>query len=217
MQTQPPQSPPKNDPSPKFWDKIADRYAKQPVADEASYQKKLQVTQGYFRPDMELLEIGCGTGSTAIIHAPHIKHIRATDISAKMLDIAQGKADAQGITNISFEQYTVEQLPLPDQPLDMVLGLSILHLLEDKEAAIRKIHNLLKPGGLFVSSTTCIADAMPIFKFIAPIGKALGFFPTVKVFGVSELEQSIRDGGFEIDYQWQPAKDKAVFIVAKKP
>lgn len=202
--------------SAKFWDKIADRYAKQPIADEASYQKKLQVTQDYFHPDMELLEIGCGTGSTAIIHAPHVKHIRATDLSAKMLEIAQGKADAQGITNITFEQQTIEQLPLPDQPLDMVLGLSILHLLEDKEAAIRKIHTMLKPGGLLVTSTTCIADAMPLFKFIAPIGKALGVFPTVKVFGVSELEQSLQDGGFEIDYQWQPAKDKAVFIVAKK-
>lgn len=37
--------------STKFWDKIADKYSKQPIADEASYQKKLQVTQGYFKPD----------------------------------------------------------------------------------------------------------------------------------------------------------------------
>ena len=37
--------------STKFWDKIADKYSKQPIADEAAYQKKLQVTQGYFKPD----------------------------------------------------------------------------------------------------------------------------------------------------------------------
>ena len=54
----------------KFWDKIADKYSKQPIVDEASYQKKLQITQEYFKPDMEVLEFGCGTGSTAIIHAP---------------------------------------------------------------------------------------------------------------------------------------------------
>ena len=66
--------------STKFWDKIADKYAKQPIADEAAYQKKLQVTQGHFHSDMEVLELGCGTGSTAIIHAPHVKHIRAVDI-----------------------------------------------------------------------------------------------------------------------------------------
>lgn len=36
----------------KFWDKIADKYSKQPIVDEASYQKKLQITQEYFKPDM---------------------------------------------------------------------------------------------------------------------------------------------------------------------
>ena len=53
--------------SARFWDRIAERYSKSPVADEAAYQKKLQVTREYFRPDMEVLEIGCGTGSTAIV------------------------------------------------------------------------------------------------------------------------------------------------------
>ena len=54
----------------RFWDRVAEGYAKKPVADEAAYQKKLQVTRDYFRPDMEVLEFGCGTGSTAIAHAP---------------------------------------------------------------------------------------------------------------------------------------------------
>ena len=40
----------------KFWDKIAERYSKQPIADEAAYQKKLKVTQEYFKPEMEVLE-----------------------------------------------------------------------------------------------------------------------------------------------------------------
>ncbi|MEM6403851.1 MAG: SAM-dependent methyltransferase, partial [Cyanobacteria bacterium P01_D01_bin.116] len=55
--------------SAKFWDNIAEKYSKDPIADEAAYQKKLQVTQEYFKPDMEVLEFGCGTGGTAIIHA----------------------------------------------------------------------------------------------------------------------------------------------------
>ena len=78
--------------STKFWDKIAERYSKQPIADEAAYQKKLQVTREYFQPDMEIVEFGCGTGSTAITHAPYVKHIHAIDISSKMIEIAQGKA-----------------------------------------------------------------------------------------------------------------------------
>jgi len=71
--------------SEKFWDKISARYAKQPIADEAAYQTKLQVTREYLEPEMEVLEISCGTGSTAIIHAPYVKHIRAIDISPKMI------------------------------------------------------------------------------------------------------------------------------------
>lgn len=205
------------DRSAKFWDNIAERYAKQPVADEASYQKKLEVTQGYLKPEMEVLEFGCGTGSTAIIHAPHVKHIRAIDVSDKMLDIARGKAEAEHIENITFEQNTIETLDIPAETLDVVLGLSILHLLSDKEAAIAKVYRMLKPGGIFASSTACLGDFMALFKFIAPIGKLLGLMPLVKTFTVKELEASLTDAGFDIDYQWQPSKDKAVFIVAKKP
>ncbi len=71
----------------RFWDFIAKRYARQPVADEASYRKKLEMARTYFSPGSEVLEFGCGTGSTAIAHAPHVAHIRATDVSGKMLAI----------------------------------------------------------------------------------------------------------------------------------
>ena len=126
--------------STQFWDKIDEKYAKQPIADEASYQKKLAVTRDYFRPDMEVLEIGCGTGSTAILHAPYVKHIRAIDFSGNMIAIAQGKAEAARIYNVTFEQATIEALGVPDQSLDAVLGLSILHLLPNKEAAIASVY-----------------------------------------------------------------------------
>ncbi|MBE9032860.1 class I SAM-dependent methyltransferase [filamentous cyanobacterium LEGE 11480] len=203
--------------SAKFWDIIAKFYAKQPVADEASYQKKLAVTREYLRPDMEVLEFGCGTGSTAIVHAPYVKHIQAVDISAKMLKIAQGKATASNITNITFTQSTLDQLDIPDQSLDVVLGLSILHLLEDKAATIAQVHKILKPGGIFVTSTTCLDGSNQLFQRIMSIGTALGILPLIKFFTVQELVDSFTQSGFEIDHQWQPSPDKAVFIIAKKP
>lgn len=202
--------------SDKFWDKIAEKYAKQPIADEASYQQKLQITQSYFQPDMEVLEFGCGTGSTAIIHAPYVKQIRAIDISGKMIAIAQGKAEAENINNITFEQLTIEELSVADGTFDVVLGLSILHLLENKEEAITKVHKMLKPGGFLVTSTACLGDNMQWFKLIAPIGNFLNLIPLVQVFNTQDLVNSFTDAGFTIDYQWQPGKGKAVFIVAKK-
>ncbi len=200
-----------------FWDKIANRYSKQPVADEAAYQKKLQVTREYFKPDMGVLEFGCGTGSTAISHAPYVKHIQAIDISSKMIEIAQGQADAKNVENVTFKRSTFDEFSVSDQTLDAVLALSILHLLENKEEVIAKVHRMLKPGGIFVTSTACIGDTMMRFlKFIVPIGKFFGLMPLVKVFTTKELEDSFTDAGFQMDYQWQPGKGKAVFIVAKK-
>lgn len=204
------------DRSAKFWDRIAERYSKQPVADEESYQKKLQVTRQYFQPDMQVFEFGCGTGSTAIVHAPYVKHIQAIDISANMIQIARGKAETEKIENITFESSTIDEFSISDETFDVVLGLSILHLLQNKEEAIAKVYKMLKPNGIFVTSTACLGDDLPIFKIIAPIGKFLGLFPLVKVFTEQELVTSLTDAGFAIDYQWKPSKNKAVFIVAKK-
>lgn len=202
--------------SSRFWNRIAERYSKTPVADEESYQIKLRVTREYFRPETEVLEFGCGTGSTAISHSPYVKRLHAIDISSKMIEIARGKADRANIKNVCFEQSTIEEIHVPDQSLDAVLGLSILHLLDDKEEAIAKVHRMLKPGGVFVTSTTCIGDTMKFFKLIVPIGMFLRLMPLVKVFTTQELVNSLTDTGFTIDHQWNPGKSKAVFIVAKK-
>jgi ubiquinone/menaquinone biosynthesis C-methylase UbiE len=199
-----------------FWDKIAERYAKKPVADEDAYQKKLQITREYLRPDMDVFEFGCGTGSTAIAHAPFVNHVHAIDISSKMIEIARGKAEAGEIGNVTFERAAIEDLTIPDQSFDAVLGLSILHLVENKEDVIARVHKMLIPGGVFVSSTACLGDTMKFFKLIGPIGKFLGLMPMVKVFTTKELEESLASAGFKIDHQWQPGKRKGVFIVAKK-
>ncbi len=101
--------------------------------------------------------------------------------------------------------------------LDMVLGLSILHLLENKAEVMAKVHRMLKPGGVFVTSTACLGDTMKFFKVIGPIGRFLRLIPLVRVFTEQELIDSFTAAGFDIDYQWRPDKGQAVFVVAKKP
>ncbi|MDH5454772.1 MAG: methyltransferase domain-containing protein [Gammaproteobacteria bacterium] len=199
-----------------FWNKLADKYAQRPIVDEASYQKKLEITRKHLRPGMEVLEIGCGTGSTAIVHAPYVGHIRATDLSTRMVEIAQDKAKAAGIGNVTFDASSVEGLDMPDASFDAVMAHNILHLLEDWERAIADIHRMLKPGGVFVSSTACIGDMMFLFRLIVPVGRALRLFPLVKVFSVAELTGSLEKTGFEIEYEWQPKKNASVFIVCRK-
>ncbi len=204
------------DQSVRFWDKIAERYSETPIADEAAYKKKLEFTRHYFRPDMQVLEFGCGTGSTAILHAPYVRHILAIDISSKMIDIARRKVDAKCIENITFQRAAIDDIDVPDGTMDAVLGLSILHLLGNRDSVISRVHRMLKPRGIFVSNTACLGDSMGFFKFFAPIGKFIGLLPLVKVFTTGELVASLTGAGFEIDHQWQPGKNTGVFIVAKK-
>ena len=200
-----------------FWNRIADKYSRRPVADEAAYQKKLDKTREYFQPDMEVLEIGCGTGSTAIAHAPYVGHIRASDLSTRMIEIARDKAKAEGVDNVTFEASSVEGLDVPDASIDVVMAHNILHLLDNWEQAIADIHRMLKPGGVFVSSTACIGDMMLLLRLIIPVGRFLRLFPLVKVFSVADLKARLEGAGFEIDYEWQPKRNAAAFIVCRKP
>lgn len=200
-----------------FWDRIAKHYADQPIANEAAYQKKLDRTQLYCRPDSRILEFGCGTGSTAIYHAAKVGHVHATDISDRMLNIARDKAQAASLDNITFEQSALMAIDSPNDNWDVVLGMSILHLLPDKDAHIRKVFALLKPGGVFVSSTACIGDMGSWFKFVAPVFRWTPLLPSVQVFGVQSLKQNVIHAGFEIEYEWQPGRNDALFLVARKP
>lgn len=203
--------------STRFWDRIARRYAAKPVADEASYQHKLALTRDTLGPEMRLFEYGCGTGSTAIVHAPSVREVLAIDFSAEMIAIARDKARAAGISNIRFEQADISEVSLANNSQDRILAMSVLHLLEDRAGALRKTWRLLKPGGLFISSTACLGDHMKFMRWIAPVGRWLRLMPMLKVFTVEELLADLRHAGFEIDSQWQPGRNKSVFIIARKP
>ena len=133
-----------------------------------------------------------------------------------MLEIARAKAATEGVKNVTFEQSSIDELNVDDASYDVVMGHSILHLLENREDAIANVYRMLKPGGVFISSTACLGGTMPWLRVILPVGRFFRLLPLVKFFTVEELERELTDAGFRIDYQWQPGKGKSVFIVAKK-
>ena len=198
----------------RFWDKIAPKYATRPVGDMASYEYKLKQTQAHMRPDMKVLEFACGTGTTALHHAPHVASYRAVDISPEMIRIAQAKA---GADQVAFEVADFDQMEIAAESLDMIQAHSVLHLLPDPASTIAKVHGALRPGGLFVSSTTCLGAAWWL-RPIAAVGKALGKMPTLSWFNENQLREMLTIQGFEIIEDWQPKGSmKAVFLVARKP
>ena len=204
--------------SDKFWDKTAERYAKSPVSDEATYQKKLAETQSFFTPNMRVLEFGCGTGTTAIHHAPHVQHIDAIDISENMLEIGRGKAREADVENITFTRGTLTEFNAETGGLDAVLGLNVIHLLPDRQAVIAEVVRILKPGGIFVSSTVCLGNSyLRFITLVVPLGKLLGLMPDVFVLTEAELAVEFTNAGFVIERQWHHRKNGiAVFMVARK-
>ncbi len=201
----------------RFWNFIAKKYAKDKITDEASYQRKLKETRALLRDDMRMLEIGAGTGSTAIVHAPCVAHIDAVDVSQKMIDIARAKTTAAGIDNLTYQQTSVEEFDARAESYDIALAMSVLHLVQDYKATLAKLHGLLKPGGYLVTSTVCMADGMPGFKWILIPGHALGLLPFLTYFSKEALLAEIATAGFTVESHWQPGPAKALFVIARKP
>tara|TARA_R110002049_G_scaffold23781_7_gene84891 strand:- start:109820 stop:110461 length:642 start_codon:yes stop_codon:yes gene_type:complete len=201
----------------RFWNFMAKRYAKSQIADQASYDRKLDETRVLLRPDMTLLEIGAGTCSTALVHAPYVARIDAVDLSQNMLDIGAEKARVAGIDNITFTQSSAEEYRAEPESYDMILALSVLHLVQDHRATLTKLHGLMKPGGYLVTSTVCMADMMPAFKVISVPGHALGLLPYLSYFRADTLLNDMATAGFETLTHWRPGPKSAFFVIARKP
>ena len=99
----------------------------------------------------KLLEVPVGTG---VITMPMYQKLPDADItcldySPDMMKNAQKRAEAMKISNITFRQGDVGDLPFPDETFDIVLSLNGFHAFPDKEAAYRETFRVLKPGGTF--------------------------------------------------------------------
>jgi ubiquinone/menaquinone biosynthesis C-methylase UbiE len=200
-----------------FWDRFAERYAKRSVSDPEAYAATLEQTRAYLQADHRVLELGCGTGTTALRLAPHVAAMRATDASPAMIAIARGKGAAEKAQNVVFDVADVARGPWPDAPYDAVLAFNLLHLLPDAAAACRTVHRLLKPGGVFVSKTVCLAGHAHLLRLALPVLRLAGYAPYVRVVRVSDVDRTIIEAGFEIvEVDLQPAKPPRRFVVARR-
>ena len=204
--------------SDEFWDKTAEKYSKKAVSDEENYQKKLAETQEFLSEDMHVLEFGCGTGNTAIHHSPHVRKIDAIDISNNMIEIGRAKAEQAELNNLTFTLGTLHEFNGGSSSLDAVLGLNVIHLVPNRTELIAEIARVLKPGGIFVSSTGCLGNSSFRFlKFMIPVLKLLGMMPDLFIVSEAQLATEIRSAGFSIERQWHHGPQGiSVFIIAKK-
>jgi ubiquinone/menaquinone biosynthesis C-methylase UbiE len=203
----------------KFWDRIARKYAADPIADMAGYERTLERTRHYLKGDETAFEFGCGTGTTALKLAPFVGRIVATDISGEMIAIAREKAKAEGCAKATFEVTRPEAAPWPEASFDVAFGFNVLHLVDNREAALRGVHRLLRPGGLFISKTPCLKEMNPLIRIAVPLMQLVGKAPYVTVFSAADLEREISAAGFEIIELARHAshgKDARPFVVSRR-
>ncbi|MBQ3276248.1 MAG: class I SAM-dependent methyltransferase [Oscillospiraceae bacterium] len=137
-----------------------------------------------------LLEVPVGTG---VLTMPVYRELPKADVtcldySAAMMAAARRRAEAAGITNITFCQGDVGALPFADESFDLVLSLNSFHAFPDKEAAWRETYRVLKPGGVFCGCFYIRGGCARTDWFIRHLYVRKGFFTPP-----FETENSLRE------------------------
>lgn len=205
-----------------FWDRVAPRYAKAKIGDQEGYARTLERTQALLGQQDAVLELGCGTGMTALRLAPATASYLATDIAPGMISAARERLLAQPEAKIEFRVETAETVAAPEPGFDAVLGFNYLHLVENLDATLRHIHRLVKPGGLFISKTPCLADMNWLVRVVAALLRLVRLAPSnLLFFTETGLRAAMERAGFDIEAverhrSKKPAGDKRLYIVARR-
>jgi ubiquinone/menaquinone biosynthesis C-methylase UbiE len=203
----------------RFWDRTSRKYAESAIADQAGYERSLERTRALLGSSDRVLELGCGTGTTALRLAGDVQGYLATDVSAGMIAIANEKHAAGPIPALVFRTATAEALTSEAVQFNAVLGFNYLHLVRDLPGTLRSIHALLAAEGLFISKTPCLGDMNPLIRLALPAMRAIGKAPYAGVFRAADLSQHIAAAGFDIlaiENHAAKGNDKRPYIVARK-
>jgi ubiquinone/menaquinone biosynthesis C-methylase UbiE len=169
-----------------------------------------------------VLELGCGTGTTAIRLADAADTILATDFAEAMLAIGRRRAAEAGVGNVTFARRDAADAAR-DGPFDAVLAFNLLHLVPDLDATLAAMAAALRPGGVIAVKALCLRAPGLSWKFRAmllllPALQAMGKAPRLARMDVAGFEQAIVRAGFEIvETGNYPAMPVNRFVVARKP
>ena len=202
------------------WDMMAknmDTYAQNEGLKKTEV-KQDKLLKRYLQNGDTVLDYGCGTGTIALKFANTVKTIYGIDTAGKMIDVAQRKAVEGNVENVNFAQLTIFDEGLQNESFDVVLAWGILHLVDNRQEVIKRIHQLLKPGGHLISATECLGERKSAITSVLSFLMKIGIFPIgLKFFTVSELENVITGADLQI-VQTEILADNPVscFIAAQK-
>jgi 2-polyprenyl-3-methyl-5-hydroxy-6-metoxy-1,4-benzoquinol methylase len=206
----------------RFWDRSASKYAASRIADLPGYEQSVARTINYLGPSYDVLEVGCGTGSSALRLATYCSSYRATDVSTEMISIARKKLAASPNARLQFSVADAEASPAEvGKQYDRVLAFNVLHLADDVDDMIAGCAAALRPGGLLISKTPCLREMNWLIPNVAvPLARLFGKAPTVRNLGERDLLDAMQRHGLTIvnvERHGTRGRDVRPYIVARKP
>ena len=196
------------------------------------------------RPGETVLDLGSGGGIDVLLSAQRVGptgKAYGLDMTDDMLALARENQKQAGVTNVEFLKGEIENIPLPDNAVDVIISNCVINLSADKDRVFAEAFRVLKPGGrLAVSDVVvrgsipdavrqsmllwvgCIAGALEENDYLAKLAKA-GFVETsieeTRVYNVEDARQFLTEAGVDVDAIAPQVNNKflSAFIRAGKP
>jgi arsenite methyltransferase len=196
------------------------------------------------RPGEIVLDLGSGGGIDVLLSAKRVApggKAYGLDMTDEMHALARENQRKAGVANVEFLKGEIENIPLPDNSVDVVISNCVINLSADKQKVLREAFRVLKPGGRFAVSDVvvrgsvpdevkrsmelwigCIAGALKDSEYITKLAKAgfdaIDIEPT-RVYSIADARQFLAGQGVDVDAIAPQIENKFIsaFIRAVKP
>ena len=191
-----------------------------------------------------VLDLGSGGGIDVLLSAKRVGptgKAYGLDMTDEMLALARENQKQAGVTNVEFLKGEIENIPLPDNSVDVIISNCVINLSADKDRVLAEAFRVLKPGGRFAVSDVvtrgsvpdevrqsmllwvgCIAGALEESDYLARLKKA-GFvaepIEETRVYNVEDARHFLTEAGVDVDSIAPEVNGKffSAFIRASKP
>jgi ubiquinone/menaquinone biosynthesis C-methylase UbiE len=195
-------------------------------------------------PGQVVLDLGSGGGIDVLLSAKRVGptgKAYGLDMTDEMLELARENQRKAGATNVEFLKGTIEEVPLPDGSVDVIISNCVINLAADKDRVLCEAFRVLKPGGrLAVSDVVtkgevpvsikkslelwvgCVAGALEENEYVAKLSAAgftdISVEPT-RVYRVEEARQFLESAGIDVGAieSEVDGKFRSAFVRARKP